>query len=52
MERAILGKKLKDKVRFGTIKTKIKYNLNLTQYAKRIKWEWMGHIRQRVDGLI
>ncbi len=31
MERAILGLKLKDKVRLSTIKTKMKYNLNTTQ---------------------
>ncbi len=41
---AILGLKLKDKVRLSPIKTKMKYNLNTTQYAKRIKWGWTGHL--------
>ncbi len=44
MERAILGLKLKDKVRLSTIKTKMKYNLSTTQNVKRIKWEWAGHL--------
>ncbi len=37
MEKALLAIKLKDKVRSNTIKSKMEYNLNVTQYSKRIK---------------
>ncbi len=44
MERAILGIKLKDKVKISEIKSKMKFNLNFLHAIRRLKWDWAGHV--------
>ncbi len=44
MERAILGIRLKDKVKISEIKSKTKFNLNFLHAIRRLKWDWAGHV--------
>ncbi len=44
MKRAMLGIKLKDKKSIKSIKKKFWRSKNILQLARRLKWDWAGHL--------
>lgn len=40
----MLNYKKKDKIKIKLIKNKMKQNLDIIHYVRRIKWNWAGHV--------
>ncbi len=49
LERSMLKIKRKDEIRNKTIKSKLKYSLNVIRKIKRVKWKWAGHLARIED---
>jgi len=47
MERSILGIKKSDKIKVTTIKEKLRWGNNFVWAAKRLKWDWAGHVARQ-----
>lgn len=47
MERSIMGKKLRDRINMKEIQKKIKNRIDFVHAAKRIKWDWTGHVARQ-----
>ena len=47
MERSILRVKKRDKVKISTIKNKLSWGNDFVWAAKRMKWDWAGHVARQ-----
>jgi len=47
MERNILRIKKMDRVRITTIKARISWGVDFVKTAKRVKWDWAGHVERQ-----
>jgi len=45
----MLGIKVSDKIRIEVIKRKLKHNIDVVHQARRLQWNWAGHVARLRD---